>query len=100
MSEVNKYLILLNILNILSLFKVKKKPCLEQHYRESIIIFGKLLLKTVERCLFEFEADCSSYLSIVGGEDEGLLITAADGGRQELILVSHPNTSTLRQRQT
>lgn len=37
-----------------------------------------------------------TYLSIVCGEDEGSLITAADGGGQELLLVSHPNTGTLR----
>lgn len=67
---------------------------------ESKLLFLTSFLKTVKRCLFEFEADFFSYLSVVSGEDEGSLITAADGGRQELLLVSHPNTSTLRHRQT
>ncbi len=47
-----------------------------------------------------FSADGLSYLSIVCGEDEGPVTTAADGGGQELLLIPHPHTSSLKDRQT
>lgn len=39
---------------------------------------------------------CSSYLSIVCGEDQGWIITRADGGGEELFFVSQPDTGPLQ----
>lgn len=37
-----------------------------------------------------------SYLSIVGGEHQGCIITGADGGGEELFFVSQPDTGPLQ----
>lgn len=38
----------------------------------------------------------SLYLPIVGGEDQGWIITGADGGGEELLFVSQPDSGPLQ----